>query len=217
MRSLVSRSFRRVFPSRCLHASAVALIRTRTAEHPDHQRVSRAPSPSDGNDREAGSGSDDNDEDAELHKIAADGAKPISMRDQQALLEQLIAVRDPVMKPVDVSSLETTEYSPVAPNFRWLSLPGVRGVELAIPRSWNASRGQGASLSIPFRTYHFSPDAASGLGLTSVALSVTLYKGAFTSPLLRSTPYVGALGVTQLFAQIHQAGRARKEGGGGGA
>ncbi len=151
----------------------------------------------------------ENEQEADLRRIATDGSAPISVNDQEALLEQLIAVRDPVFSPVPIASLETHEYAPVSSDSRWLSLPGVRGVELVVPRRWRAWRGQGTCLSIPFRSYHFAIDGpgASAGGLTTVALTVTLYKGAFSSPILRTTQHSGALGLTQLFAQIHQVRR----------
>ena len=146
---------------------------------------------------------DANDDEAEdLRSIAEEGNEPLPISDQDALLEQLLSVRDPEMRPVDVRELETHEYVPIAPRTRWLRLHGVRGVELAIPQVWEAWVGEGTVFGIPYRVYHLavSPPGA----LTTVALSVTLYKGAFNSPTLRSTQYSGALGVTQLLAQIHQ-------------
>ena len=144
------------------------------------------------------------DDDEELKSIAAEGDAPLRIKEQEGLIEQLLSVQDAEFRAVDVSSLETDDYAPVAPRTRWLRLRGVRGVELAVPRRWKAWVGEGICLSIPFRTYHFamSPPGA----LTTVALSVTFYRGAYNAPALRSTPHTGVLGATQFLAQLHQVG-----------
>lgn len=151
-------------------------------------------------------GEDDADEAERLRQLSEEKEASLRVQDQDALIEQLLSVQEAVFREADLGKLATDEYAPVAPNTKWLHLHGMRGVELAVPRSWEAWIGEGVCLGIPFRTYHLA--ASPPEAMTTVALSVTLYQGAFSSPTLRATPHTGALGVTQLMAQLHQV-RAR--------
>jgi hypothetical protein len=145
----------------------------------------------------------------DIRQVADDNSTSLRIEDQDLLVEHLLSVSEPEFRPIALRNLETDAYEPVAPNTRWVRLRGVRGVELPIPRSWRAWVGEGVCFSIPFRTWHLALSPP-GTAVTTVALSVTLYKGAYSAPTLRATPYTGALGVTQLLAQVHQV----RQGGG---
>lgn len=153
----------------------------------------------------AASGADDNENMSaeDIRRVAEDNSTSLRIEDQETLVENLLSVSDPEFRPIDLDELETDAYEPVAPRTRWVRLRGVRGVEVPLPRSWSAWVGEGVCLGIPYRTWHLSPSPP-GSAVTTVALSVTLYRGAYTAPTLRATPYTGALGVTQLLAQVHQ-------------
>ena len=134
-----------IVAARQLHISSPLFVRTRLSDTAYQRReqaraIAAAKRAKDRIIVETPQQSDDP-EGEELHRIASEGAAPISVSDQQALLEQVIAVRDPDLHSVDVANMERFEYSPIAPDTRWLSLPGMRGVELAVPRRWRAWRG----------------------------------------------------------------------------
>ena len=162
----------------------------------------------------AGEMKGDDDEEAATSDDEEDAAA--TGEDMARLAQQLLAVEDPVMTPIDQLSALATEFTPLAAGVRWLRLSEV-GVVAPVPRGWALSSGTGRILGVPFVTYVASFDgegsrqgpAGSGGGSTahSLGITVTQYRGAFSSQLLAAA-HGSPQDVCRFFGQMHVVKRS---------